>query len=80
MPEMSGMFMRLSVGTLTEMVSRCGGCRRAPLPGECLHELESGRVLCELCFAAVPEERRVAVRSERVGTGVRRLTVVPKAA
>jgi hypothetical protein len=80
MPEMSGMLMRLSVGSLTEVVSRCGGCHRAPLPGECLHELESGRVLCELCFAALPEERQVAVRSERVGTGVRRLTVVPKAA
>ena len=72
--------MRLSLGSLIEVASRCSGCRRAPLPGERLYELDSGRVLCELCFGALPEERRVAVRSERVGTGERRLAVVPKAA
>jgi hypothetical protein len=45
-----------------------------------MHELDSGRVLCELCFGALPEEHRQAVRSERVHAGERRLAVVPKAA
>ena len=45
-----------------------------------MHELESSRLLCELCFGALPEERRHAVRSERVHAGERRLAVVPKAA
>jgi hypothetical protein len=80
MPEMNMMLMRLSLETLTEVASRCASCRRSPLPGERMHELDSGRVLCELCFGALPEERRVAVRSERVGNGERRLAVVPKAA
>jgi hypothetical protein len=80
MPEMSAMLLENSLGRLAEVVGRCGGCRRTPLPGERLHELESGRVLCELCFCALPEDQRVAVRSERVYAGERRLAVVPKAA
>ena len=74
------MLVLLSVGSQTEAVSRCGACRRAPLPGERMHELESGRVLCDLCYGALPEERRAAVRSERVGTGERRLAVTRTAA
>ena len=35
-------------------------------------------VLCELCFGALPEERRLAVRSERVHASERRLAVVPQ--
>ena len=80
MPDLATMLMRLSLGALNEGASRCAGCRRAPLPGERLHELDSGRVLCELCFGALPEDDRVAVRSERVGAGERRLAVVRKAA
>ena len=30
---------------------RCADCRRTPLAGERMHELDAGRVLCELCFA-----------------------------
>jgi hypothetical protein len=45
-----------------------------------MHELNGGRTLCELCFAGLPEERRVAVRSERVHASERRLAVVPRAA
>jgi hypothetical protein len=80
MPEMSAMLLENSLDRLAEVIGRCGGCRRAPLPGERLHELESGRLLCELCFRALPDQRRVAVRSERVSAGERRLAVVPKAA
>jgi hypothetical protein len=80
MPEMNTLLLRVSLDRLAEVAGRCANCRRAPLPGERMHELDSGRVLCELCFGALPEDRRVAVRSERVGTGERRLAVVPKAA
>ncbi len=45
-----------------------------------MHELDGGRVLCDLCFAELPEERRLAVRTERVHASERRLAVVPRAA
>jgi hypothetical protein len=80
MPDLAGMLLRRSLGSLRASHDSCGECRRTPLAGERLHELESGRVLCELCFGALPEERRLAVRSERVHAGERRLAVVPKAA
>jgi hypothetical protein len=80
MPDLAGMLLRRSIGALGTSRDSCGECRRTPLAGERLHELNSGRVLCELCFAALPEERRLAVRSERVHAGERRLAVVPKAA
>lgn len=65
---------------MTAAGERCSGCRRTPLAGERLHEMETGRILCELCVAALPEHERHAVRSERVGAGERRLSVVPRAA
>jgi hypothetical protein len=37
-------------------------------------------VLCDLCFARLPEDRRRAVRTERVHASERRLSVVPRAA
>jgi hypothetical protein len=37
-------------------------------------------MLCELCFAALPEESRLAVRSERVHASERRIAVMPRAA
>jgi hypothetical protein len=45
-----------------------------------VHELDGGRKLCDLCFADLPEEHRVAVRTERVHASERRLAVVPRAA
>jgi hypothetical protein len=74
------MLLRQSLGSLRPAGDGCGECRRIPLAGERLHELDSGRLLCELCFGALPEERRLAVRSVRVRAGERRLAVVPKAA
>jgi hypothetical protein len=78
-PDLSNMLIRRSVGAAKPRES-CGGCGRTPLAGERLHELDSGAHLCDLCFAALPEERRLAVRSERVHVNERRLAVVPKAA
>ena len=62
------------------LADQCSGCKRTPLPGEGLHEMDTGRVLCDLCLARVPEPDRHAVRSERVRAGERPLAVVPKAA
>jgi hypothetical protein len=80
MPDLGAMLLRRCVGSLRPAGEGCGECRRMPLAGERMHELDSGRVLCELCFGALPEERRQAVRSERVQAGERRLAAVPKAA
>jgi hypothetical protein len=80
MPDLASMLLRSSLGSLGPGGSACAACRRTPLVGERLHEMDSGRVLCELCLSALPEEDRRAVRSERVRAGERRLAVVPKAA
>jgi hypothetical protein len=80
MPELAGWLLRRSLGRLSDSGDRCAACRRTPLAGERLHELDSGRVVCELCFAELPEERRLAVRTERVHASERRLAVAPKAA
>jgi hypothetical protein len=80
MPDLAGMLMRSSIGALSTPTACCHDCGRTPLAGERLHELGSGRQLCELCFAALPEERRQAVRSERVHASERPLAIAPKAA
>jgi hypothetical protein len=80
MPDLAAMLMRRSLGALGSTGTCCGSCGRTPLAGETLHELETGRRLCELCFGALPEHRRQAVNSVRVGASERRLEVVPKAA
>jgi hypothetical protein len=80
MPDLAALLLRSSIGSLSTSQDSCGQCRRTPLAGERLHELDSGRLLCELCFGALPEERRLAVRSQRVHAAERRLSVVPKAA
>ncbi len=74
------MLVRSSIGTLPSSAASCAECLRTPLPGECLHELDGGRKLCDLCFAVLPEERRLAVRTERVHASERRLAVVRRAA
>ena len=80
MPDLAGMLLRKSLGSLSSDAADCASCRRVPLAGERLHELETGRVLCDLCLAAMPEESRGEVRSERVRVGERHLTVAPRAA
>ena len=74
------MLLRRSLGALAGGGSSCSSCQRTPLAGEKLHELDSGTVLCDLCFGALPEEHRLAVRSQRVGASERPLAVVPRAA
>jgi hypothetical protein len=79
MPDMSPFLIRVSMGAPSEAPS-CSECGRTPLAGELIHHLESGSRLCELCFGALPEDRRVAVRSDRVRANERALSVVPRAA
>ena len=80
MPDMSTLLLRSSLGSPAHGGQSCEQCERTPLAGERLLELESGRLLCELCFGQLPDERRTAVRSERVHTSARRLDVGPRAA
>jgi hypothetical protein len=80
MPELASLLVRSSIGTLPPSTASCGQCRRTPLAGEHVHELDGGHKLCELCFAGLPEDRRLAVRSERVHASERRLAVVRRAA
>jgi hypothetical protein len=79
MPDLTRMLMRSSIRALGSG-DQCQDCGRTPLAGERVHELGSGLQLCELCFGALPDESRQAVRSERVHASERRLAVVPKAA
>jgi len=80
MPDLASILVRSSIGALPPSAAECGDCRRTPLAGERMHELDGGHTLCDLCFAGLPEERRVAVRTERVHVSERRLAVVPRAA
>jgi len=80
MPELASMLVRSSIGTLAPSTTSCAECRRTPLAGERMHELDGGRTLCDLCFASLPEERRLAVRTMRVHASERRLAVVRRAA
>ena len=74
------MLLRRSLGSLGGGGSSCSSCERTPLAGERLHELDSGPLLCDLCYGALPEKDRLAVRSRRVGASERPLAVAPKAA
>jgi hypothetical protein len=80
MPDLGAMLLRSTIDSLPPAGTCCAQCERTPLAGEGLHELDSGRMLCDLCFGDLPEDRRIAVRSERVGAGGRRLAVAPKPA
>jgi hypothetical protein len=74
------MLLRRSLGSVKRPVGHCTECERTPLAGERLHEMDTGRVLCDLCLAALPEDDRRAVRSERVHAGEVRLAVSARAA
>ena len=65
-----------SIGSQTTAAG-CSACQRRLLPGETLHVYESGRSLCTLCAAVLPEE---PLRRERIHATPTRLAVVPRAA
>jgi hypothetical protein len=80
MPDLASIILRKSVGSMKHDRQRCSGCRRTPLVGEQLHEMDTGRVLCQLCLVALPECDRNTVRSELVRASERGLVVAPRAA
>lgn len=80
MPELAGIMLRRSARSLDSGGARCSACRRTPLVGEELHEMETGRLLCDLCMSHLPEEDRRAVRSQRVHASERQLAVAPRPA
>ena len=80
MPDLAGMLLRRSVGSLDSGRACCSRCRRTPLVGEQLHEMETGRMMCDLCVTQLPESKRTSVRTERVHAADRHLTVAPRAA
>jgi hypothetical protein len=72
--------LRLRARTRTADRSCCSSCSRVPLAGELLHELESGRVVCQLCLRQLPESKRATIGSQRVLVGERPLAVIARAA
>ena len=73
-PELHRHLLRKGVGAMARDRSSCSGCHRSPLPGELMHELESGQAVCSLCL-----QGRATVASRQVGTGAKRLAVTPVA-
>ena len=54
----------------------CSSCHRVPLAGELLHELESHRMVCQLCLVRLPAKKRATVGSARVHVSERPLAIV----
>jgi hypothetical protein len=80
MPRDLSTILRLKARSGAGDTTRCSSCRRTPLTGELLHELESHRVVCQLCLSALPEAKRGTIGSERVHVNEKPLAVVPRAA
>lgn len=58
----------------------CSSCHRVPLAGEILHELESHKVVCQLCLTRLPDAKRNTVGATRVHASERPLAVIARAA
>ena len=75
MPRDLASFLRRKARSAKTDPARCSSCNRVPLPGELVHELESHRVVCQLCLADLPEPNRVTISCERVLATDKPLTV-----
>ena len=51
-----------------------------PLAGELIHELESRRLVCQLCLVQLPESKRATIGTERVHVAERPLAIISRAA
>ena len=80
MPDLAAIMLRRSAQSLDSGRKRCAGCRRTPLVGERVHEMDTGRTLCELCVAALPEKDRRSVSTELVHATDKQLSIAPRAA
>jgi hypothetical protein len=74
MADLAHALLHKGLGTMTSHRSACAACHRSPVPGELLHELESGRPVCSLCLSG-----RTPVASHMVHAAEKRLVVVPMA-
>jgi len=54
----------------------CSSCNRVPLAGELVHELESHRLVCQLCLSRLPAKKRSTIGSARVHVSERPHAVV----
>ena len=75
-PHLASVLRRKARGGGTSDQMRCSRCHRMPLAGELMHELESRRVVCQLCLVRLPASKRATVASERVHVSERPLAVV----
>ena len=80
MPDLAAMLLRKSVGSLSSGRPHCSSCRRTPLVGECLHETDRGRRLCDLCVSGIPVDDRHFVGVERIHASERHIPVGPRIA
>ena len=78
--DLASVILRRSIDALGGGETRCSACRRTPLAGELLHELESRRHVCQLCLARLPESKRDTLGVRRIPVSERPLSVVPRAA
>ena len=78
--EIGSILLRNSLGAVHADRAACSGCRRVPLTGELMHELESGNEVCSLCLANADGRDGDPVRSVRVRATDKPLAVVPRAA
>jgi hypothetical protein len=72
--------LRRKARTRQEDRARCSCCNRVPLAGEIMHELESRRVVCQLCLVELPESKRATIGAERVHVAERPLAIISRAA
>ncbi len=80
MPDISSFLIRSSTAAPAHDAERCDDCRRFPLAGEWLHRPGGEGLLCDLCFATLPEERRREAPAHRVHASGGSLALVPRAA
>ena len=78
--EIASILLRRSLGALHTDRPACARCRRMPLTGELMHELESGHEVCALCLSQADGRDGEPVRSQRVRATDKPLAVVPRAA
>jgi hypothetical protein len=78
--EIASILLRKSLGALDADHPTCSRCRRTPLTGELMHELESGHDVCSLCLAKADGRDGEPVRSERMRATDKPLPIVPRAA
>lgn len=79
-PDLESIMLQKSIGSMESDRPTCSRCRRTPLVGEFLHRLGSGKLLCGLCLAGLPEPDQDSVRSERVHAAERSIPVAKRAA